>query len=143
MGGVAAEKQVVFVNLFDGTKKLYEESEDPLTINGIHLNEEGNRQVARLITMELTGSLPRIRDAKFDKLRLAVLSKNERWFNRYRATDVNDVWGGRNTLHGNFETLRSEEHTSALQSLMRISYDVFCWKHKPNLIHMSNKTSLM
>src|SRR3546814_984755 len=25
---------------------------------------------------------------------------------------------------------RSEEHTSELQSLMRISYDVFCLKHK-------------
>src|SRR3546814_3043449 len=27
---------------------------------------------------------------------------------------------------------RSEEHTSELQSLMRISYAVFCWKKKPN-----------
>src|SRR3546814_6138993 len=27
-------------------------------------------------------------------------------------------------------TQRSEEHTSALQSLMRISYDVFCLKKK-------------
>src|SRR3546814_2370577 len=27
-------------------------------------------------------------------------------------------------------TLRSEEHTSELQSLMRISYDVFCLKKK-------------
>src|SRR3546814_10648919 len=26
--------------------------------------------------------------------------------------------------------LRSEEHTSELQSLMRISYDVFCFKQK-------------
>src|SRR3546814_7059181 len=26
--------------------------------------------------------------------------------------------------------LRSEEHTSELQSLMRISYAVFCWKKK-------------
>src|SRR3546814_5465490 len=25
---------------------------------------------------------------------------------------------------------RSEEHTSELQSLMRMSYDVFCWKKK-------------
>src|SRR3546814_13660604 len=49
-----------------------------------------------------------IRDAKFDKLRQAVLSKNGRWFNRYRATDGNDVWGGRSTLHGNFETLQRE-----------------------------------
>src|SRR3546814_1303390 len=28
---------------------------------------------------------------------------------------------------------RSEEHTSELQSLMRISYAVFCWKKKKNL----------
>src|SRR3546814_8978697 len=30
----------------------------------------------------------------------------------------------------NFEGLRSEEHTSELQSLMRISYAVFCLKKK-------------
>src|SRR3546814_3200134 len=29
-----------------------------------------------------------------------------------------------------YETSRSEEHTSELQSLMRISYAVFCWKKK-------------
>src|SRR3546814_10880178 len=29
---------------------------------------------------------------------------------------------------------RSEEHTSELQSLMRISYAVFCWKKKINKI---------
>src|SRR3546814_1580935 len=28
--------------------------------------------------------------------------------------------------------VRSEEHTSELQSLMRISYAVFCWKQKKN-----------
>src|SRR3546814_10030130 len=28
------------------------------------------------------------------------------------------------------DVLRSEEHTSELQSLMRISYAVFCWKKK-------------
>src|SRR3546814_8635254 len=28
------------------------------------------------------------------------------------------------------EHVRSEEHTSELQSLMRISYAVFCWKNK-------------
>src|SRR3546814_8008989 len=30
--------------------------------------------------------------------------------------------------------LRSEEHTSELQSLMRISYAVFCWKKKKQTI---------
>src|SRR3546814_263379 len=38
-------------------------------------------------------------------------------------------WGGSPTHHGDFG-LRSEEHTSELKSLMRISYAVFCLKKK-------------
>src|SRR3546814_8061025 len=39
----------------------------------------------------------------------------------------------KHTLTGRQEfTLRSEEHTSELQSLMRISYAVFCLKTKTN-----------
>src|SRR3546814_2572811 len=34
---------------------------------------------------------------------------------------------------------RSEEHTSELQSLMRISYAVFCLKKKKNIIKMYNR----
>src|SRR3546814_1544054 len=34
-------------------------------------------------------------------------------------------------------TARSEEHTSELQSLMRISYAVFCLKKKKNIIQQS------
>src|SRR3546814_1331453 len=36
--------------------------------------------------------------------------------------------------------LRSEEHTSELQSLMRISYDVFCLKNKISKIMIYNIT---
>src|SRR3546814_7588906 len=36
--------------------------------------------------------------------------------------------------------LRSEEHTSELQSLMRISYAVFCLKNKNNNYHQQRKT---
>src|SRR3546814_6386005 len=35
---------------------------------------------------------------------------------------------------------RSEEHTSELQSLMRISYAVFCLKKKYNTIHTTRTT---
>src|SRR3546814_3759541 len=44
--------------------------------------------------------------------------------------------------------VRSEEHTSELQSLMRISYAVFCLKKKtqhtyiPTLSYINNKTNL-
>src|SRR3546814_2185902 len=36
---------------------------------------------------------------------------------------------------------RSEEHTSELQSLMRISYAVFCLKKKNNKLHILSLTS--
>src|SRR3546814_8902589 len=35
--------------------------------------------------------------------------------------------------HGVFSSARSEEHTSELQSLMRISYAVFCLKKKKRI----------
>src|SRR3546814_982982 len=35
-----------------------------------------------------------------------------------------------NVRYGNYDAWRSEEHTSELQSLMRISYAVFCLKKK-------------
>src|SRR3546814_2051514 len=35
--------------------------------------------------------------------------------------------------------LRSEEHTSELQSLMRISYAVFCLKKKKNINNNNNR----
>src|SRR3546814_1871704 len=45
------------------------------------------------------------------------------------------IHGGKLILHA--MTLRSEEHTSELQSLMRISYAVFCLKKKK--IHTRNR----
>src|SRR3546814_5200365 len=36
-------------------------------------------------------------------------------------------------MQGDHATVRSEEHTSELQSLMRISYAVFCLKKKQNI----------
>src|SRR3546814_10814408 len=41
---------------------------------------------------------------------------------------------GRDRIAGLPSILRSEEHTSELQSLMRISYAVFCLKKKQNRI---------
>src|SRR3546814_6956672 len=38
---------------------------------------------------------------------------------------------------------RSEEHTSELQSLMRISYDVFCLKKKKQTNHNNNKINII
>src|SRR3546814_3887955 len=48
-------------------------------------------------------------------------------------TPMSAWYWGRDDIQGPFlEQMRSEEHTSELQSLMRISYAVFCLKKKNN-----------
>src|SRR3546814_4811423 len=50
------------------------------------------------------------------------------------------VWPGRNqVVFINFRHLRSEEHTSELQSLMRISYAVFCLNKKKSSYEIDNR----
>src|SRR3546814_5702475 len=54
-----------------------------------------------------------------------------------------DAWVWRETVPANdriVQGFRSEEHTSELQSLMRISYAVFCLKNKNNQLLRSLTT---
>ncbi|MGA1533189.1 MAG: PVC-type heme-binding CxxCH protein [Planctomycetota bacterium] len=95
---VADQKGLPFVDLYAATSALYSAADTPLTINGIHLTEEGNRVVARYILSSLLGISRPADPALASRVRAAVLDKNWHWFNRYRATDGNDVWGGRADL---------------------------------------------
>src|SRR3546814_2110527 len=54
----------------------------------------------------------------------------------FRATDVTKVYDA----EGREIDGRSEEHTSELQSLMRISYAVFCLKKKKQAEHIRDRT---
>lgn len=108
MAEAAAEHDVAFVDLFSATKQMYEEQEDPLTINGIHLNELGNKLVAQYISETLLGSQVSTDGASMDSVQNAVKEKNEYWFQKYRATSGNDVWGTRSIQDGNYNTLQRE-----------------------------------
>ena len=108
MKAVAQEKNVTFVDLFHPSQKLYARRTAPLTLNGIHLTTEGNRQIAREIYRALFGTVAPTDNSEIERIRDAVIDKNWHWFNRYRATDGNDVWGGRSKLHNNRETLQRE-----------------------------------
>src|SRR3546814_1867175 len=55
---------------------------------------------------------------------------------RFRAVEA--MLEDRETFDG---AVRSEEHTSELQSLMRISYAVFCLKKKKNKINKQIETT--
>src|SRR3546814_8819686 len=85
-------------------------------------------------SQELRGLLQEI-ELMSDKITLTERSDNERKpsFSINRSgTDISVRFAGIPMGH---EFTRSEEHTSELQSLMRISYAGFCLKKKHNKNH--------
>src|SRR3546814_8199723 len=63
---------------------------------------------------------------------------------QFNGNAIDGVVCSTGTLTADAYVLRSEEHTSELQSLMRISYAAFCLKNKnnhiPNHLHLQYKT---
>ena len=111
MEKVCKAKKVTYVDLFSPSKKLYAAAKTPLTMNGIHLLDHGNKALAGVITEALLGKASKD-DANTAKLRDAVLEKNHHWFSRYRVVDGFNVYGGRSKLnwHGqsNADVMRRE-----------------------------------
>jgi putative membrane-bound dehydrogenase-like protein len=100
MAEVARANNVSFVDLFAPTRDLYAAARTPLTINGIHLTEHGNEELAKVIEQALFGTQPTVNpDAQtLEKLRQAIVDKDHYWFNRYRTVDGYSIYGGRADL---------------------------------------------
>jgi putative heme-binding domain-containing protein len=95
MAEVARANGLPFVDLFHASKELYAKSPTPLTINGVHLNERGNQQIAEAIDKALFPKGPPPETERLAKTNRAVRAKNFYWFNRYRTVDGFNVYGGR------------------------------------------------
>lgn len=121
---VAKDKQVPFVDLFTASQAWYDDAEAPLTTNGVHLEDEGNRTLARYLVGEVLKKTPGLDEAGLERLREAVLEKDRHWFNRYRAASGNDVWGSRSVQDGNHATLNRE---LLMLDVMTANRDVQVW----------------
>ncbi len=129
MAAIAKEKKVIFVDLFTPTTKLYAKAKNPLTQNGIHLTLEGNQQLAAIIDETLFGKAPKHRAQQLEHVRDAVLTKNLRWFNRYRATDGYSTFGKRAFLkfvegQTNFTVM---QHELKMLDVMTANRDKVVW----------------
>ena len=124
----AREAGVAFVDLYNPTLQLFQQTKIPLTLNGAHLNEEGNRLLSEIIAKGLLQK-DIVASPSMEKIREAVLDKNWHWHNRYRATDGNDVWGGRSALR--FVNDQSNEvvlkHELVMLDSMTANRDQLIW----------------
>ncbi|MCB1211699.1 MAG: SGNH/GDSL hydrolase family protein, partial [Verrucomicrobiales bacterium] len=124
----AKEAGVAFVDLFHPSLELFKAAKEPLTINGVHLTVEGNRQLAEVIGTALLGK-PMSASASLEPLREAVVEKSSKWYHRYHASDGNDVWGSRSTLafvdgQTNGEVL---QHELSMLDVMTANRDEQIW----------------
>jgi putative heme-binding domain-containing protein len=115
MAEVARANGVPFVDLFHPTKAAYPNAANPFTINGVHVNQHGDHEVARIIDRALFpgAKAPKRPTELLEKIRQAVLDRNFYWFNRYRTVDGYNVFGGRSGLRytdgiSNFEVMQRE-----------------------------------
>ncbi|MEJ6573038.1 MAG: GDSL-type esterase/lipase family protein [Akkermansiaceae bacterium] len=124
----AKDNGVAFVNLYNPSLAIYGKSSNKLTINGIHLSTDGNRQIAEVIASALLNKNVKSSPSN-EPLRQAVLEKNWHWHNRYRATDGNDVWGGRSSLSfTNGQTNRTVlMHELTMLDTMTANRDPLVW----------------
>lgn len=124
----AREAGVGYVDLFHPSLELFRKASAPLTINGVHLSEEGNRQLAEVIAYTLLGK-PVLAASPLESLRATVREKDFFWNNRYRARDGNDVWGGRSTLAFTNDQTNAVvlQHELSMLDVMTANRDVRVW----------------
>ena len=99
MGDVAKANSVQFVDLFRPSLALYAKATSPLTMNGIHLTDDGDRALAPVQFEALFGTAsPKTDDPAVAAIRAAVLEKNGQWHHRYRTVDQFNIYGGRSRI---------------------------------------------
>lgn len=105
MAEVAHDAGVGFADVFAPTKELFARTEERLTLNSVHLSDEGYREFAPLLDLVLFGSAdappplpsPHERGGAGWRLRLKaeIDDKSFHWWHRYRAVNGYSIYGKR------------------------------------------------
>lgn len=96
MAEVAKELKIPFIDLYDTTKKLMGDNSDPLTINGIHLNDKGYRAVSEIMARTLGMPVASwVQGPELANLKRVIDEKNKQFFYKYRAVNGEYIYGRR------------------------------------------------
>jgi len=100
MAECARRHGVIFVDLYTPSARLFASAAHPLTINGIHLSDEGYERLAPFIDEALFGPRPAPSVSNAKALYAAVQEKNLQFFYDYRAVNGCYIYGGRKAPFG-------------------------------------------
>jgi len=102
MREVAAEQKIGFADVFQATKKEMGSPGTDLTINGVHLNREGDRFFSQTLLRTIFRTEP---PAIKEPLLAAIVDKNEQFFHRFRPLNTFYYTGGRSKTYGYLDFL--------------------------------------
>ena len=95
MQEVAAKNDVLFLDAFNPSIEWYNETQNPLTTDGMQLNDEGYKKLAMLITDKLFGKHSPLAESNRNLIKEAVQEKNWMWQSDYKIPNGVHVYGRR------------------------------------------------
>jgi hypothetical protein len=84
MKEVAAQNNILYIDAFNPTKTWYDETNEPLTIDGSQLNNSGYSKFSKLLADKVFGKVDPIAESHRELVHAAVLEKNWMWHNDYK-----------------------------------------------------------
>ena len=91
----AEDQKVLFVDAFSSSKDWFESGDDPLTIDGSQLTDEGYSMFAKLLADEVFGEIDTEAEEHRELVHEAVLEKNWMWHNDYKIPNGVHAYGRR------------------------------------------------
>ena len=136
MQEVAADQKIGYAQVFDATEAKMQSPGDDMTINGIHLNQEGDRVFSESLFKQLFHVEP---PAASEAVRLAVVEKNKQYQRRYRPVNTFYYVGGRNKSYGYLDFLPAMRNFDLMtENRDRRIWSLASGKKVPQVIDDSN-----
>jgi len=125
---VARDTDVGFADVFHPTQRLFEESDEQLTLNSAHLDDAGYRKFARILDRALFGSEGE--PGSFNRpLKAEIEDKSFHWWHRYRAVNGYSIYGKRGEagFEGTYRNREVMERERAILDQMCANRDRRIW----------------
>jgi mono/diheme cytochrome c family protein/glucose/arabinose dehydrogenase len=120
MKAISASNNIPFIDVYNPSKKWFENPETDFTIDGSQLNEEGYIKLAEFLADELTGNKAIKSEEKRVAVNDAIKEKNFHWHNDYKIPNGVHVFGRRHAPYGPdnypFEIKKTRELTTIRDS---------------------------
>ncbi len=95
MKEVCLEHQIPFIDVFSASKKWYDSNKNPLTIDGIQLNNDGYKIFANYLIDHIFGKKSTEIEGRRANVYQAVAEKNWMWHNDFKIPNGVHVYGRR------------------------------------------------